>query len=59
MEVAAGGVGGRASDLRGPKAFGDEVDDALRGLEGPSDAEDCGRLGEEDMLSWRAVWKRS
>ena len=33
MEVAVGGAGGRAPDLRGPELLCDEVDDALLGLE--------------------------
>ena len=38
VKIAAGGAGGRAPDLRGPELFGDEVDDALLGLEGPGDS---------------------
>jgi len=38
VKIAAGGGGGRAPDLRGPELFGDEVDDALLGLEGSGDA---------------------
>lgn len=47
MDVAAGGAGGLAPDLRSPELFGDEVDNALLGLEGPRDAEKRSRLGEE------------
>ena len=39
MEVAAGGAGGRAPDLRGPESFGNEVDDTLLRLEGAGDAD--------------------
>ena len=38
MKIAAGGGGGRAPDLRGPELFGNEVDDALLGLEDSGDA---------------------
>jgi len=34
VKVEDGGGGGRASHLRSPELFGDEVDDALLGLEG-------------------------
>ena len=50
MEVAGGGPGGRAPDLGFPEAVGDEVGDALRGLEGPGDTEERGRLGEDGVL---------
>jgi len=49
VKIAAGGAGGRAPDLRGPEFFGDEVDDALLGLESPSDAEERGRHGQEEV----------
>jgi len=49
VKIAAGGAGGRAPDLRGPEFFGDEVDDALLGLESPSDAEERGRLGQDEV----------
>jgi len=51
VKVAAGGAGGGTPDLRGPEFFGDEVDDALLGLEGPGDAEKRGGLGEDGVLS--------
>ena len=38
VEVAAGGAGGRAAYTWLPQAVGDEVDDALLGLEGPAHA---------------------
>lgn len=50
VEVAGGGPGGRAPDLGFPEAVGDEVGDALRGLEGPGDTEERGRLGEDGVL---------
>ena len=47
VKIAAGGAGGRVPDLRGPELLGDEVDDALPGLEGPRHAEEGGGLGED------------
>ena len=44
LDIAAGGAGGRAPDFRGLELFGDEVDDALLGLEGPGDAQERGRV---------------
>ncbi len=51
VRVAAGGAGGRAPDLRLPEPVGDEVDDALLGLEGAGDIEERGGLGEDGVLS--------
>jgi hypothetical protein len=39
VEVAAGVLAGAGADLGFPEAVGDEVDDALLGLEGPGDAQ--------------------
>jgi hypothetical protein len=39
VNIEAGGGGGRGADLGFPEAVGDEVDDALLGLEGPGDAQ--------------------
>jgi len=47
VEVAAGGGGWCAPDLRGPEFFGDEVDDALLGLEDPRHTEEGGGFGED------------
>jgi len=47
VELAGGGAGGRAPDSEGPELFGDEVDDALLGLEGRRHAEERGGLGED------------
>jgi hypothetical protein len=47
MEVAAGGAGWLAPELRSPELFSNEVDDALPGLEGPRHAEERGGVGEE------------
>jgi hypothetical protein len=58
VEVAAGGGGGRGADLGFPAAAGDEVDDALPGLEGPGDTQEYGGLGEDGVLSWRTGMKR-
>jgi len=44
--------------LRGPELLGDEVDDALLGLEGSGDVEERGGLGEDGVLSWRTGMKR-
>ena len=49
MKIAAGGAGGRVRDVRGPEFFGDEVDNALPGPEGPGDAEERGGLGEDSV----------
>ena len=49
VKIAAGGAGGRAPDLRGPELLGNEVDDALLGLESPSDAEERGRHGQDEV----------
>ncbi len=40
MDVAAGGAGGLAPYEGLPEPVGEEVDDALRGLEGSGDAEE-------------------
>ena len=58
MEVADGGDGWLAVNAGFPETLGDEVDDALRGLEGSRDAEEGGRLGEDSVLSWRNGMKR-
>ena len=58
MKVEAGGGGGRAADLRFPQAVADEVDDALRGLEDPGDAEKGGGLREDGVLSRKTGMKR-
>ena len=58
MEVAAGGAGERAPDLRGPESLGNEVAGALTGIEGPGDGEERGRLGEDGVLNWRTGMKR-
>jgi hypothetical protein len=47
VEVAAGGAGWLAANTGFPEAVGDEVDDALLGLEGPRHAEEGGGLGED------------
>ena len=49
VEVAAGGAGWGAPDLRGPELLGDEVDNALLDLEGSGDAEERGGLGEDGV----------
>jgi len=49
VKIAAGGAGGRAPDLRGPELLGNGVDDALLGLERPSDAEERGRHGQDEV----------
>ncbi|MBI4380275.1 MAG: hypothetical protein HY574_03675 [candidate division NC10 bacterium] len=70
MEVAAGGAGGRAPERGIPEAVGYEVDDALLGLEGPGDAQEGSRLGEDgvlgevfhkygDVLFWRIDYRPS
>ena len=46
MEVAAGGGGEVGVEVRWPEVVGDEVDDALFGLQGPGDAEEGGGLGQ-------------
>ncbi len=58
VKIAAGGAATRTRDLRGPEAVGDEVDDALRDLEGSGDTEERGGLGEDGVLSWRTGMKR-
>jgi hypothetical protein len=58
VKVEDGGGGGRASHLRSPELFGDEMDDALLDLEGPRYADERGRPGEELVLSWRTGMKR-
>jgi len=49
VKIAAGGAGGRAADLGFPELLGDEVDDALLGLEGAGDAEEGRGLGEDGV----------
>ena len=49
VKIAAGGAGGRAPDLRGPELLGNKVDDARLGLESPSDAEERGRHGQDEV----------
>ena len=58
VEVAAGGGGGLKAYAGFPELFGDEVDDALPGLEGAGDAQERGHLGEDGVLSWRTARKR-
>ncbi|CBE68351.1 DNA replication and repair protein recF (fragment) [Candidatus Methylomirabilis oxygeniifera] len=45
VKVAAGGGDEVGVKLRVPEAVGDEVDDALFGLEGSGDAEEGGGFG--------------
>ena len=60
VKISGGGDGGRASDLRDPESFGDEVDDALLRLEGPGDAEERGRVvGPTAVLSSGAAGNAS
>jgi hypothetical protein len=47
VEVAAGRACGRVANPGFPEAVGDEVDDALLGLEGPRHPEEGGGLGED------------
>jgi hypothetical protein len=49
VKIAAGGAGGRAPNLRGPKLLGKEVDDAVLGPESPGDAEERGRHGQDEV----------
>ena len=49
VKVAAGGASGRPPDLGSPVAVGDEVDDTLLSLEGPGDAKERRRLGENSV----------
>ncbi len=58
VKIAAGCAGGRTPELRFPLAIGDEVDDALLGLEGLSDTVERGGLGGDGVLRWRAGMKR-
>ncbi|GEM_PF-3416143 len=44
-KIVAGGGGEVDVQVRVPEAFGDEVDDALFGLEDPGDAQESGGLG--------------
>ena len=58
VELAARGAGWLAARVEFPQAVGDEVDDALLGLGGPSDAAERGHLGEDGVLNWRTARKR-
>jgi len=46
VEFAARGAGGRAPYTKAPQVLGNEVDDALLGLEGPGDT-----LGGRELLA--------
>ncbi len=46
MKIAAGGGGEVGVNSRVPEAVGDEVDDALSGLEGSGNAEESGGLSQ-------------
>ena len=49
VKVAAAGAGGCAHDLRNSDLFDKDADDALMGLEGLGDAEERGRLDEDEV----------
>jgi len=51
VKVEVGGGGGRAAGQGFREPVGDEADDALLGLEGSGDAEERGRVGEDNVLS--------
>src|SRR5574337_1018148 len=51
MKVAAGGGSEVGVQLRLPETVGDEVDDALFGLEGSGDAQEGGGFGQDGVAS--------
>lgn len=59
MKVAAEGGGEVGGEVRPPEPIGNEVDDALFGLQGAGDAQDGGGLSQAGVPHGRSVAHRA